>query len=457
MTLPCNLIERDTAMFTSPTYILTSIITLGGVAVLLFGHAQSLASFINLAILQAILFLHLTLKVTAALAAKPHRVAEGFDMNDIRADVVIPVYNEDPELLGAGLRALGLQTRLPRSIWLIDDGSQNDGVPFDVLEAAPVTSEIERLRDLGVIVETHRQANRGKRWAQSYAFERSDADVFITIDSDTCLDAVAVEKLLIPFSSPAVHSVAGFPMGQNYRKSLLTRAIDLGFTMSSLQGRMAEGLFGQVRVNCGIIAAYRAATVRENLPRYLNQRFLGAPVKAGDDRALTYFAKEKGRAEFQPEAIAYSALPETLGHLARQRLRWARSWCWGTLLLLRRPVTGSDFWFTLMQLLGILCFGMIVFIAVFGVATGAAPITALLATLAFALAIGAVMHLRYIVVAHPEDSILQRVVSWVISPIGSLIYISLLLPLYYIAILRPKPKRGWGTRSKVEVGLHVTA
>jgi cellulose synthase/poly-beta-1,6-N-acetylglucosamine synthase-like glycosyltransferase len=444
-------------MFRTPVYIATTIVTLGAVAVLLFGHAQSLTAFINLSILQAILFVHLLLKVTAALAFRPHKIREGFDMASIAADVVIPIYNEDPPLLAAGLRALRAQTRLPRAVWLIDDGSQADGVPVDVLNDPIVYAAIAELRSAGVIIETRRQANRGKRWAQSVAFEASDADVFITIDSDTCLDPRAVEKLLVPFSTPEVHSVAGFPMGQNYRKSLLTRAIDLGFTMSSIQGRMAEGFFGQVRVNCGIIAAYRATTVKANLDRYLNQRFLGAPVKAGDDRALTYFAKEQGRAEFQPEAIAYSALPETLGHLARQRLRWARSWCWGTLLLLRRPVTSPDFWFTMTQLLGILGFGLVVFIAAFGVVTGAAPFTALVSTLAFALAIGAVIHLRYIVVAHPGDPVFQRAVSWFVSPFGSLIYIGLLLPLYYVAILRPRPKRGWGTRSKVEVGLHIQA
>lgn len=440
-------------MTTRPAYIIVSIVTLAAIGILLFGHARSISTFINLSILQALLFLHLTLKVTAALAARPHRVKDGFDMAALTADVVIPVYNEDPALLAAGLDALRRQTRLPRAVWIIDDGSQEDGEPVYVLTHPLVAEQIEGLERAGVQVHAHRQVNQGKRRAQSFAFRLSDADVFITIDSDTCLDRRAVEKILVPFSHDEVHSVAGFPMGLNYRKSLLTRAIDLGFTMSSLQGRMAEGFFGQVRVNCGILAAYRGDTVRENLHRYLTQRFLGAPVNAGDDRALTYFAKERGRAEFQPEAIAYSALPERLSHLARQRLRWARSWCWGTLLLLRRPVVSSDFWFTLTQLIGILGFGMIVFIVVVGTVTGAAPITALLLTLGYALAIGAIVHLRYIVGSHPQDPLRERLLSWFVSPFGSLVYIGLLLPLYYVAILRPRPRKGWGTRATVEVGL----
>jgi cellulose synthase/poly-beta-1,6-N-acetylglucosamine synthase-like glycosyltransferase len=431
-----------------------SILTLVIAAILLFGHAEALSAFTNLPILQAVLFLHLALKLTASTAAQPHEVAEGFDLDSLTVDVVIPVYNEDPELLAAGLRALAAQDRLPRTVWVVDDGSQRDGRPHYVLEEPVVSAQIEALRAAGVDVRTERQDNAGKRWALARAFRQSDADIFVTIDSDTCLAPEAIGKLIIPFSRPDVHSVAGFPMGQNYRKSLLTRAIDLGFTMSSLQGRMAEGFFGQVRVNCGILAAYRAQTVRENLHRFLNQRFLGAPVKAGDDRALTYFAKERGRAEFQPEAIAYSALPENLNHLARQRLRWARSWCWGTLLLLRRPVTIPDFWFTFTQLCGILGFGAVVFIVAFGTLTGATSPWVPVITFGVALAIGAVLHMRYVVAAHPEDSIWQRLLTWLVSPFATIVYIGLLLPLYYVAILRPRPAKGWGTRARVEVGLH---
>lgn len=437
----------------SPLEIITTIGILGAVAVLMFGHAISVTQFINLTLLQAVLFCHLMLKLLSAVAMQPHAVADGFDLRALRADVVIPVYNEDPELLAAGIRSIAAQTLTPRATWLIDDGSQHDGQPFLVLESEPVREAIAVAEAAGVTVHAIRQSNKGKRWAQSVAFERSDADVFITIDSDTWLDPQAVEKLLVPFSRPAVQSVAGLPTGLNYRKNILTRAIDLSFTMSSLQGRMAEGFFGAVRVNCGIIAAYRGDAVRDNLDRYLNQRFLGAPVKAGDDRALTYFAKERGRNEFQPEAIAYSALPESLGHLARQRLRWARSWCWGTLLLLRRPVSSAEFWFTLTQLTGILGFGMIIVIIVVGAATGAAPVSAALTTLLFAMAVAGVVHARYVVLAHRRDPLYQRLLTWLISPVGTAIYVCLLLPLYYVAMFRPVPRRGWGTRTRVEVAL----
>ncbi|MFV0372640.1 glycosyltransferase [Microbacterium sp.] len=440
----------------SPLEIAVTIGILAAVAVLMVGHAVTVTQFINLALLQVVLFCHLMLKLLAAVAAPPHVVAEGFDLSGLRADIVIPVYNEDPDLLAAGLRSITTQTMLPRAVWVIDDGSQQDGQPFLVLETDPVRRALAAAAEAGIEIHPIRQTNRGKRWAQSVAFEASDADVFITIDSDTYLDSHAVEKLLVPFSRREVQSVAGLPTGMNYRKNLLTRVVDLSFTMSSLQGRMAEGFFGAVRVNCGIIAAYRADVVRENLDRYLNQVFLGAPVKAGDDRALTYFAKERGRNEFQPEAIAYSALPETLGHLARQRLRWARSWCWGTLLLLRRPVGSAEFWFTLMQLAGIFGFGLVVVIIVVGSVTGSAPISAALVTLLFAMLVGGLVHARYVVLAHRHDPLAQRVLTWLASPVGTALYVCVLLPLYYVAIVRPVPRRGWGTRATVEVALDTS-
>ena len=249
-------------------------------------------------------------------------------------------------------------------------------------------------------------------------------------------------------------SVGGLAYGQNYRRSLLTRAIDVGFVMSFIQGRLAEGYFGSVRVNCGILAAYRGEVVRPNMHRYLNQRFLGSPVRAGDDRALTFFAKERGRTEFQAEAIAYSALPENIGHLTRQRMRWSRSWCWGTLWLLRRPVRSADFLFTITQLLGIMTYGVSLFIAVVGAVTGAISIDLMIQTLVTATLIGMMSHLRYVAVARQDESLRSRLFTWLISPLTSMLNLILFLPLYYIAMSRPRPARIWGTRKTVEVGLH---
>lgn len=434
-------------------FIVVSILSLGMMSFLLINHLQYAVKFTNLAVCYTLMFIHLALKMVASLAARPHTLAPGFDLDSLSVDVVVPIYNEDPALLAAGIRAMATQERKPRGLWLVDDGSQQDGVPFLVLQTDEVRDAIEQARDAGITVHTRRQVNKGKREAQSVAFANSDADVFITTDSDTYLDPDTIAKLLIPFSRPEVMSVGGAAYGQNVRKSLFTRALDLGFVMSFLQGRVAEGYFGSVRVNCGILAAYRGDVVRPNLDRFLNQKFMGVPVRAGDDRALTFFAKERGRAEFQPEAIAYSALPENLSHLARQRMRWARSWAWGTLWLLRRPVRSADFWFTTTQTLGILAYGIAMSVAVIGALTGGISVDLLIWSILVAIGIGYITHLRYVLLAERQGTIWQRWLTWLTSPITSLLYLTLLLPLYFRAMAQPAP-RSWGTRQKVEVGLH---
>jgi cellulose synthase/poly-beta-1,6-N-acetylglucosamine synthase-like glycosyltransferase len=437
-----------------PWYTIYATVSFGLAAYLLSGHLFYASKLTNLALCHTLMWSHLALKMAASLRARPHTVAPGSDLDSLRVDVVVPIYNEDPALLAAGIRSMIRQTRLPRAVWLVDDGSRHGDQPFYILQDPVVVEAAADLEVAGVQVVKARQENRGKRHAQSVAFTRSDADIFVTVDSDTVLKDDAVEKLLIPFSRPATMSVGGTACGQNYQKSLFTRVLESGFVMSFIQGRMAEGSFGSVRVNCGILAAYRGDVVRDNMDRFLNQYFLHRPVTAGDDRALTLFAKERGRTEFQPEAVAYSALPVSVGHLVRQRLRWCRSFCWGTIWLLRRPITSADFWFTFTQVLALVMFGISMSSSVIGTFTGSTSPALLTESIYTATAIGLVSHFRYVLMARPGESVWQRMLTWWVSPLQTFLSLFILMPLYFVAIVTPRPQRTWGTRAKVEVGLY---
>ncbi|MBM6405515.1 glycosyltransferase [Phycicoccus sp. CSK15P-2] len=420
---------------------------------LLVNHLVYAAKLTNFALCFAFMWCHLALKAAASLAARRHVPDPDVDLALLRVDVVVPVYNEDPELLAAGLRSIAAQDRLPRAVWVVDDGSTRDGAPFEVLRTEPVREALAALRVHGISVHEHRQPNAGKRHAQSVAYGRSDADVFVTVDSDTVLRHDAIDKILVPFCRPDVMSVAGTAVGQNHARSLFTRVIEIGFVMSFVHGRMAEGAFGSVRVNCGILAAYRGEVPRRNLDRFLGQRFLSRPVRAGDDRIMTLFAKELGRCEYQPEAVAYSALPSRMSHLVRQRLRWCRSFCWGTLWLLRRPVTSADFWFTATQVLALVMYGISMSVAVLGVASGALSASLLTSTVITAAGISLASHFRYVLLARRDEPLSQRLLVWWISPLASVLSLFVLLPLYFVAVASPRPQRTWGTRKRVEVGL----
>ncbi|MGL5816510.1 MAG: glycosyltransferase family 2 protein [Phycicoccus sp.] len=437
-----------------PAYFAYSIAMLALLTGLLVNHLTYAAKLTNFALCFTFMWCHLALKAVASLAARRHVADPTVDLSLLRVDVVVPVYNEDPALLAAGLRSIAAQDRLPRTVWVVDDGSQRDGRPFPVLDTDEVRPAVAELVAAGVTVNQHRQPNQGKRHAQAHAYARSDADVFVTVDSDTVLRHDAIDRILVPFCRPEVMSVAGTAYGQNQAQSLLTRIIEVGFVMSFIHGRMAEGAFGSVRVNCGILAAYRGEVPRRNLDRFLGQQFLSRPVRAGDDRIMTLFAKELGRCEFQPEAVAYSALPSRMSHLVRQRLRWCRSFCWGTLWLLRRPVTSADFWFTVTQVLALVMYGISMTAAVLGAVIGAISVSLLTSSLMTAAGIALASHFRYVLLARLDEPLSARLLVWWFSPLASVLSLLVLLPLYYVAIARPRPQRTWGTRKQVEVGLY---
>ena len=100
-------------------------------------------------------------------------------LDRMKVTVNVPVYNEEPLVLDRVLYALFSQTRLPDRVDVVDDGS---GVDYgDVrdywLDKHPP----------GVKFSWIRQQNQGKKLAQARTFGTDDADIYITLDSDTTL------------------------------------------------------------------------------------------------------------------------------------------------------------------------------------------------------------------------------------------------------------------------------
>lgn len=367
--------------------------------------------------------------------------------------VAIPAYNEDPELLAQGLRSFQKQSLKPNIIFIVDDGST-----IPVSQSHTIESAIDELQTLGIQVELITQINAGKRHAQVAAFAHPAAsligprgvDIWLTVDSDTILHKDAVRNLVIPFQNKNTMSVAGIAYGINHRHNLLTRVIELGYTMSFLNGRASEGLAGAVRVNCGVIAAYRAEVINFNLERYLGQTFLGQKCLSGDDRALTIFARERGKTLFQSTAIAYSAHPVKFSHLIRQRLRWAKSWYWGTWWLLTRPVKTAEFWMTLAQVFGMISYLIVLLaIAAFTLAGAITPLV-IPAMIGFSTVIMMVSSFRYVTHGRTDVSVWDRLFTWALAPVSTVLFMFVLNPLYWVAAFQLK-KMGWGTRAQVEV------
>lgn len=231
--------------------------------------------------------------------------------------VAVPVYNEDPVLLDRCIWSLVNSSRPPQCAHVVFDGPSGD--------YSAVQDHWERHRGQTRVEFTQFSENRGKRWAQAEVFAtHPEADVFVTVDSDTALEFQAIEEGLKPLADPQVASVAGIEEIFNKRTNWLTMICAVRNTVSQLVAWSTQSVFGDVLINRGTFALYRAYIIREIIPAYLGEKFLGHPVKLGDDSALTLFSRAHGRTVQQVSAFCLPMYPERLSHHFRQWLRWAR-------------------------------------------------------------------------------------------------------------------------------------
>jgi hyaluronan synthase len=370
-----------------------------------------------------------------------YRESRGLADQTLEVAAVVPVYNEDPDAFRQCLGGLLRQTHPPSEIFVIDDGSDSDvclRIAEELLVGVP-----------GAYI--HRFAsNCGKREAQAWAFRRTTADLVLTVDSDTILADDCLANGLRPFEDQSVQAVTGTIRATNYRKNLLTRLIDLRYVNAFLYERAAYSrLGGSVLCCCGSMSIWRTQLLKDNLEDFVTQRFLGISVSYGDDRRLTNYALAAGRVVLQDNAVAYTLVPERMGHFLRQQIRWNKSFFRESLWLVRTfGPQRMCWWLGLAELVAWVGFSisLVAVLAVFpllGVAHLSAQYLGYAAVMAYARSarhVGAPGGYRRG----------KELGVFLLAPVYAAIHLALLMPLriYSLATLRDG---SWGTRAKVEV------
>lgn len=358
-----------------------------------------------------------------------------------RVTLNVPCYNEDPELLNRCIASLFAQTRPVNRIQVVDDGSDVDYTEIRDYWMARVPGEME--------FSWVRQPNGGKRVAQLTTFVGDDAEVFITIDSDTILLPNAVEEGLKPFADPRVMSVAALVLTLNKHVNLLTKILDLVVVGWQLSSRSGLSLVGSVMVNSGPYALYRSEVILDNEDAYRNETFGGTPVHHADDSMLTHFALLKGRAVQQESAIALTAWPEKWSHHYRQQKRWARGmWIRSMWRFRYLPFRSYVFW---VELIGWAQFILTTWITVDvffiwneSTAWMIWPALYMPPLMAYVLA------LRTLMLKRSDETLWQQLGVFLLSPLTIVWGWLVFRPLRVWGIFTAS-KGGWGTREKVEV------
>jgi hypothetical protein len=257
--------------------------------------------------------------------------------------VVIPAYNERPDVLADCLESLDRQDyEGDIRFVVVDDGSSN-------IEALlPVYREYAK-RGNWNILRWREPGNRGKRLAQEAAiygarahdalvqldfdgieravtWEKSKADFIVTVDSDTVVEPDGVRWILTPFFDERVAAVTGDVAVLNRATNRLTGLINDRYALLCDHERAAQSHSGRVYCCAGPFSAYRLGDLDEDWSGYVGQRFWGKPCTYGDDLQLTHLMLRRGRRSiYQPRARAATVVPTTLKGYVRQQRRWNRS------------------------------------------------------------------------------------------------------------------------------------
>jgi cellulose synthase/poly-beta-1,6-N-acetylglucosamine synthase-like glycosyltransferase len=314
----------------SKALTLTHFLLLGSYASLVLGHA-------------ALQERHRRRNTSVGPEHDQERLPDIWGDSPPRVDIVVPTYNEHPEVLAACLASLdGQDYKGDTRFLVVDDGSSN-------IEALRPVYRRYAERPGWTVLRWREPGNKGKRMAQEAAiyggrdqgallrldpdgterpvvFEKTTADFIVMVDSDTVVEPDGVRWILTPFLDPDVAAVTGDVAALNHATNRLTELIDDRYRLLFEHERAAQSRYGLVYCCAGPFSAYRRDELDEDWTGYVEQRFLNKPCNYGDDLQLTHLVLKRGRRSiYQPRARAATIVPTTLKGYVRQQWRWNRS------------------------------------------------------------------------------------------------------------------------------------
>ncbi|AIF53356.1 poly-beta-1,6-N-acetyl-D-glucosamine synthase [Pelosinus sp. UFO1] len=228
--------------------------------------------------------------------------------------IMVPAHNEEDSIKET-VHAI-LESDYPNfEVIVVDDGSTDK----TCLMIDDIVAESPKVRSLIL------KQNMGKAAALNYGFLMSKGEIVVTIDADCLLDKKALHWLVWHFTKfPRVGAVTGNPRVRN-RTSLLAKIQTAEY--SSVIGliKRTQRLLGKILTVSGVIAAFRRSA--------LIDVGLWSTDMITDDIDMTWkIEKKKWDVRYETNALGWILVPETLGGLWRQRVRWAQ----GGIEVLRR-------------------------------------------------------------------------------------------------------------------------
>lgn len=219
--------------------------------------------------------------------------------------ILIPCYNEEDNAEET-IRACAAQVYPDFEIVAVNDGSRDRTA--EVLDR--LAAEIPALRVV------HLAQNQGKAVALRTGAMVAKGEILVCIDGDAILHPHCVAWLVRRFGdSPRLGAVTGNPRIRN-RSSLLGLLQTGEFSATIGLIKRTQRLYGRVFTVSGVVVAFRLSALHD----------VGwwSPDNLTEDVDVTWkLQRRRWVVHFEPNALSYILMPETLRGLWKQRLRWA--------------------------------------------------------------------------------------------------------------------------------------
>ena len=236
--------------------------------------------------------------------------------------IVIPVYNENPDVFRIALRSW-LNNRPTELIAVIDHSDEKCIKIFQEFQNGLVDYAFWDTK-LALIITK----KPGKRPALVDGTRAATGEIVFLVDSDTIWAEDVLINTLAPFADP---EVGGVTIRQNvwHPSSIAQRVFDVYLDIRYADEVRYLTAFGDV-ITClsGRTAVYRRTAIVPLLDDLMNETFMGQRVISGDDKCLTLLLQSAGwKVRYQENARVYTPGFSGFGGFQKQRLRWARnSW-----------------------------------------------------------------------------------------------------------------------------------
>lgn len=224
-----------------------------------------------------------------------------------RVDVFMSCFNEEA-VLADSINSLEKINYPNYNIILIDDKSTDNTLN--------VMRELEKqYSNIQIIAQP---VNRGKAMALNTALQSSTADYILCVDADTLFEPQALTHLVNTIiHQPKVAAVTGRPIVKN-NQTLMGKLQYLEYIMNIDMIKRSQSFFlNHILTVSGVLTLFRRSALEE-----IN----GWSTEAlTEDIDATWRLYDAGYdCVYQPQAICYIYVPESVKGFVKQRIRWGR-------------------------------------------------------------------------------------------------------------------------------------